>query len=134
MVEFVVTVQDEEHIKNKDWFNWSGLHGEDPIDTFSVSVNNKNRVSPREAKWFRLIEPDEHHTNIPKKHLYSFSFANNPEDTEQPSGSLNMSRLDDVSVHFTPQRGLGNCLCKVWTRNFNIFRVVRGLAGTGWSS
>ena len=132
VTEYIVTLQDEAHIKEKDWFNWSGKYGQDPIKEMGVSINNSPRISRRPAGWFRMCEPDEHHTRIPKRHLYSCSWAAYPEEADQPSGALNQSRLDDVSIHIVPQAGLGNAICKVWTRSHNVFRVTRGLAGLAW--
>lgn len=133
VTEIIFTIQDEHHITHKDWFNYSGKNGEDPLESLRMTVNNHDRFSQREGKWFRLIEPLEHHTNIPRRHIYSYSFAIFPEDSSFPSGSLNFSRLDDVFLHLALQRGLGNAILKVWVQSFNIFRCTLGLAGMAYT-
>lgn len=133
VIEIILTIQDERHQLNKDWFNYSGRCNEDPLASMKMTVNNHDRFCMREGKWFRLIEPLEHHTNIPRKHIYSYSFALFPEEQSFPSGSLNFSRLDDVTLHIVLQRGLGTCFLKVWALNHNVFRCLGGLAGLAYT-
>ena len=45
---------------------------------------------------------DEKHTNIPKSFIYNYSFALLPESCH-PSGSLNMSRIDNVDLTLSLQ-------------------------------
>lgn len=132
VTEFMVTLQDEEHIKNKDWFNWSGKYGQDPIAELGLKINNSCRISRRPASFFRLCEADEHYSRIPKRHGYAMAQAYTPEDTGTPDGGLNCSRFDSVTIEVTPQKGLGAAICNVWGRSQNIFRATRGLAGTAW--
>lgn len=132
VLEFILTVQDEQHAQNRDWFEYSGRNGDDPIVAMKLTVNNHDRFCMREGKWFRLIEPLEHHTNIPKRHIYSYAFAIFPEDSSFPSGSLNFSRLDDVTLHLILQRGIGVASVKIWAQNYNVFRIMGGLAGLGF--
>lgn len=134
VLELIWTIQSEKHIKCKDFFNWAGENYEDPLVAFKLTINNHDRFQMREGAWFRLIEPLQSHTNIPKRHIYCYSFALFPEDSTFPSGSLNFSRLDDVTMHLVLQRGLGPAILKVWAQNFNCFRILGGLAGLAFVS
>ena len=89
------------------WFNFSGPAQSttklpiDPIQTIALKLNNANRFASTEGRYFRLVQPWQHHTNIPTATMiYSYSFALQPEDV-QPSGSANFSRIDNVKFEYT---------------------------------
>lgn len=88
-------------------FNYSGKWGKDPIDYVHLKLNNLPRFSGREARYFRLVHPYQHHTNIPDAFVYCFSFALHPE-APQPSGSCNFSRIDNVEMTFDMQAEMFN--------------------------
>jgi hypothetical protein len=107
------------------WFKFDG--GEkalgdtlyDPVRTIQLRLNNATRFGDVEGRYFRLVQPWQHHTNIPggggggadsiaasstdlrtvnaARHVYSYSFALQPEDV-QPSGSCNFSRIDNTKL------------------------------------
>lgn len=129
VIELFITLQDEEHVRQKDWFNYSGLNGEDPIKDMGIFIDGKVKCSLRDAKWFRIIEPHEHHSKLPRRHSYSFSFAVKPENTCQPTGVCNCNQMT-ISIEFRPQPGLNDSVMNVWATNFNKFHVNGGLAGT----
>lgn len=52
-------VQRNCHVARKDWFNYAGLNGEDPIAMVKLTLNNHDRFSVREARYFRLVVPWE---------------------------------------------------------------------------
>ena len=37
----------------------------------------------REGRYFRLVQPFQHHTNVPDKFIYTYSFALQPQDIQQ---------------------------------------------------
>ena len=77
----------------------------DPIESVQLRLNNSTRFNMNDgqdvnAAYFRTVEPYLHHTRIPDNHIYSYSFALNPE-SEQPSGAINMSRIDNAKLSIT---------------------------------
>jgi hypothetical protein len=96
-------VQRNCHVARKDWFNYSGLNGEDPIAMVKLTLNNHDRFSVREARYFRLVVPWESWPAIPRRFIYTFSFALFPAE-HQPSGVTNFSRIDNafIFVHLQP--------------------------------
>jgi len=122
-----------EHLNNH--FNYSGIDGRDPVEEVSLRLNNLYRFSGREGRWYRLVQPYQHHSSIPKSHVYCYSFALYPEEP-QPSGSVNLSRIDNVDMTFNLQEGLGresvNIL--IFARNWNILRYTEGLGGLLFNS
>ena len=74
------------------------------------------------------IQPFEHHSRIPDRPFWMYSFAKWPEDMN-PSGFVNMSRIRDqvISVRLIPsaqERTL-----KIWATSYNITRFRDGLCG-----
>ena len=149
------------------WFDYAGLTEPltgaklDAINLVDLRLNNQCRFNPSEGRYFRLVQPYQHHTNIPECFIYSYSFALHPEDA-QASGSCNFSRIDNAEFNFTidqylfednsVQGGLnlsatqvapgaavsvtgGNSLTFIiYARNWNILRVTLGLAGKAYAN
>jgi len=116
-------------------FNYSGKWGKDPITRVHLRFNNLPRFTGREAKYFRLVQPYQYHTNIPDSFVYVFSFALHPEDC-QPSGSVNFSRIDNVELVLEIQDALSDeeLQVLVFARNWNIFRYREGLGGIAFAN
>jgi hypothetical protein len=115
------------------WFKFDGgaqKYGPslyDPVRTVQLLLNNASRFGDVEGRYFRLVQPWQHHTNIPGNssigglinlgigvssqtvtsgsYIYSYSFALQPEDV-QPSGSCNFSRIDNTQLNITLNRHL----------------------------
>jgi hypothetical protein len=117
-------------------FNYSGVWGRDPITSVGLLLNNQPRFSTREGRYFRLVTPWEFHTDIPEAFVYCFPFALYPENTEQPSGSCNFSRIDTVNLIFElqPELAAETVMFIVFGRNWNIFRYRQGLGGLAFAS
>lgn len=115
-------------------FDYSGFGGRDPIETARLTLNNAPRFE-REAKYFRLVQPYQFHTNIPRGFIYSYSFALEPESC-QPSGSLNFSRIDNVEFTLTLQPEIAGTevLVYIFARSWNVMRYKEGLGGKLYSS
>jgi hypothetical protein len=106
-----------------------------------LQLDSEDRFEKRGAKYFRIVQPYQHHTNVPYLNfINNYCFALNPEDL-QPSGSLNASRIDNIKLNLTMNNtaadypgGLrGDTYCVVYAVNVNIFRVVDGFGGVLFS-
>ena len=81
---------------------------------------------------FRYTQPYQHHTCVPEKPIYSYSFAINPEE-HQPSGTMNFSRVPDARLKFF-LKGLQTLDLRkdtpiyiiLFAKNYNIFRIEDG--------
>jgi len=76
----------------------------DALHTVQLKLNNSTRFNEKNgqdvpAEYFRTVQPYLHHTRVPDNHVYCYSFALNPE-SEQPSGALNFSRVDNARMEF----------------------------------
>jgi hypothetical protein len=131
--EIEFTVQQECKIQEKNYFDYSGLNGDDPVLVVDLKLNNHSRFCPREGRWFRLGEPLEQHTRIPDKHIYSYGFGLDAEKM-QPNGTLNFSRIDNAVLILTLQRNIGIVCIQVWALNYNVLRILAGMGGLAYSN
>ena len=112
-------------------FPWAQPSG-DMFDTCKLQLNGHDRFTERSASYFRLVQPYQHHTRIPNKYVYCYSFALNPE-AHQPSGTCNFSRLDNVTLtlsNMTPDNG--DVL--IYAVSNNILRIMSGMGGLAYSN
>ena len=81
------------------------------------------------------IQPYQHHENIPKNAgINVYSFAVKPEE-HQPSGSLNMSRIDTATLNVNANTtGLANTKLNVYAVNYNVLRILSGMGGLAYSN
>lgn len=112
----------------------------DLISTALLQLDGYDRFQVRQAPYFRLVQPYDHHTTTPVQNfLYCYSLALRPEDA-QPTGTLNASRIDSVNwqivmnpnLNFpeaSPPVSRGPCTIRIYATNYNVFRVVNGFGG-----
>ena len=94
------------------------------VSTAKLQLNGQDRFSERAGAYFNLVQPYQHHTSIPSDGVYVYSFALNPEQ-HQPSGTVNMSRIDNATLQLTVQAGGGSL--KVFAVNYNVLRIMAGI-------
>ena len=119
-------------VTGNNHLNFSSATGKDTFKTLRIQFNGGDRFSVRNAEYFRLVQSYEHHTGSSRKHIYSYSFAIKPEE-HQPSGSVNMSRLNnsDIFITFDPT-DLVPSQFKIFALSYNIMRIVSGTAGLAY--
>ena len=110
-------------------FNYSGDRGEDPIHTMGLKINSQAYFHDQNGYFYRTHEPNRVHTNTPSSYTYLLSFALFPMRATQPSGSLNFSKLENVTLEILFQAGLGESVLHVFSLFWNIFRFEDGMAG-----
>jgi hypothetical protein len=126
-------VQRNCHVARKDWFNYAGLNGEDPIALVKLTLNNHDRFSVREARYFRLVVPWEAWPAIPRRFIYTYSFALYPAE-QQPSGVTNFSRIDNAYIFVHLQPGLTDAVFRVYGLGYNVLRIMSGMGGLAYSN
>jgi len=106
-----------------------GDTGNDTFVSGGLILNGRPRFADRDAAYFRLSQPYEHHTRVPTKHVYCYSFALNPE-AHQPTGSCNFSRLDKAFLHLhgMKQKTNGDGELLLYAVSHNLLRVEGGTA------
>jgi hypothetical protein len=146
------------HTANNNWFNYtnapatvtlpatyetisaalknSAITSKNPVKTAKLVLNGNDRFSERNGSYFNLVQPYQHHENIPTNagiNVYSFSLK--PED-HQPSGSLNMSRIDTSVLNLTMNDGVSTTATSlyVYAVNYNVLRILSGMGGLAYSN
>jgi hypothetical protein len=74
------------------------LFSGNPVASVKLQLNGHDRFATRVGDYFNLVQPFQHHTNIPRSPgINVYSFALKPEE-HQPSGSANFSRIDTATL------------------------------------
>jgi hypothetical protein len=111
--------------------------GENPVVTAKLQLNGQDRFSEREGSYFDVVQPFQHHTRAPDCGINVYSFALRPEE-HQPSGSCNFSRIDNAVLQLVLSSGTvaGTATAKVrvYAVNYNVLRVMSGMAGVAYSN
>ena len=134
--ELVWVLQDNAFVSNSsnEWFNYTTVSttgtaagGVNLCSTALLQLNGHDRFKERAGDYFNLVQPYQHHENIPSnKGINVYSFALKPEE-HQPSGTLNMSRIDTATLQVThPALSAGGKL-RIYAVNYNVLRVMSGM-------
>lgn len=118
-----------------EWFNFSdrptylNLPLEDPMIEAILWFEGKYRFwPPREAKYFRELEPYYWNSNVPNNFIYMYSFSLF-FDKHQPSGTCNFSMLDNVQLNVKLKDNLTDPQINIFAPNYNILIIENGYAG-----
>lgn len=141
--ELIWVVKDTDtSFANADPFNYSGAdttgseseaNDVDPIKSAKLMLNGHDRFSERDGSYFRLVQPYQHHTRVPSKAVYCYSFALKPEE-HQPSGTCNFSRIDNATLSVTTGSLDHDAVLKVYAVNYNVLRIMSGMGGLAYSN
>ena len=110
--------------------------GANPVLTAKIQLNGHDRMAERLGSYFNLVQPYQHHTNVPSKGINVYSFAITPEE-HQPSGTCNMSRIDNATLQLSlSSAAIANSgvKIKVFAVNYNVLRIMSGMGGLAYSS
>lgn len=126
-----VTVVD--HFNYGRWVDRSA----NPISKAKLQLNGHDRFQERDGNYFNYVQPFQHFSNTPADGINVYSFALKPED-HQPSGTCNFSRIDNATLNMSCVAGAvatdANSNVNVYTVNYNVLRVMSGMAGTAYSN
>jgi len=107
--------------------------GKNPVSEAKIQLNGNDRFSERTGTYFSLVQPYQHHENTPNAYhtgINVYSFAIKPEE-HQPSGTLNMSRID-TAVLAVKSSKVGSIY--IYTVNYNVLRILSGMGGLAYSN
>lgn len=106
--------------------------GNDFLVNLKLQLNGNDRFAVRPASYFNLVQPYNHLPRGPAVGIYVYSFAIKPAE-HQPSGSVNMSRIDNATLQLTMTSAAAFNLYTYMT-NYNVLRVMSGMAGLAYSN
>ena len=134
-----------------DPFNYGNNidRSDNPVVSAKLQLNGSDRFQERDGSYFNYVQPWQHFSNTPADGINVYSFALKPED-HQPSGTCNFSRIDNATLNITLGQAnknggssyitevLGgansNSLLNIYTVNYNVLRVMSGMAGAAYSN
>ena len=98
-------------------------------------LNGNDRFYARDGRYFNLVQPYQHHENVPNNAgINVYSFALKPEE-HQPSGSLNMSRIDTAVLDLQYEGSTTlNKQVSIFAVNYNVLRILSGMGGIAYSN
>jgi hypothetical protein len=149
--ELIWTLQRSDIEIAKQWFNYStnategtyqlGLSTSNvynPVDTAKLQLNGHDRFTERPGSYFSLVQPYQHHENVPvAQGINVYSFGLKPEE-HQPSGTINMSRIDtavlNVNLRTGYLTGSQTAKVRVYGTCYNVLRVMSGMGGLAYSN
>jgi hypothetical protein len=110
-------------------------------DSALIQLNSHDRFSARKPAYFQLVQPYQHHERVPITlaasdhdadcaNINVYSFALKPEE-HQPSGTCNMSRIDNAALKLS---GCTGTVVKVFAVNYNVLRIMSGMGGLAYSN
>ena len=106
---------------------------QNPVIKAKIQLNGNDRFAERNGDYFSVVQPFQHHEITPNKFspgINVYSFAIKPEE-HQPSGSLNMSRID-TAVLSVASSITGSIY--VFAVNYNVLRILSGMGGLAYSN
>ena len=98
-------------------------------------LNGNDRFYARDGRYFSLVQPFQHHENVPNNvGINVYSFALKPEE-HQPSGSLNMSRIDTAVLDLQYDSATtADKQVSIFAVNYNVLRILSGMGGIAYSN
>jgi hypothetical protein len=133
---FSVGAPDDSTFLTKAVFNTEpGFHNNavNPFSKCLLRLNGNDRFAERDGSYFNFVQPYQHHTNIPANcGINVYSFALKPEE-HQPSGTLNMSRIDSAILQLT-NTAQSSGQVQIYATNYNVLRILSGMGGLAYSN
>jgi len=122
----------------------------DTFNTAKIQLNGHDRMSEKNADYFRIVQGHNHLVGSTNKNIYTYSFALKPGE-HQPSGTCNFSRIDNAKLvlNFDTSSTSSNTNTaltaytgqvqsavelKVYATNYNVLRVMSGMGGLAYSN
>lgn len=141
-----VSTSETEAAEGKQWFNYTDNFvdsdtttavGVNPVLSAKLQLNGHDRFSERMGRYFNLVQPYQHHTNVPSTGVNVYSFGLKPEE-HQPSGTCNMSRIDNATLQLTLTANTvsasSDAKVRVYATNYNVLRIMSGMGGLAYSN
>ena len=104
-------------------------------NNYHLILNGTDRFTERDITYFTRNQVNEYHSGFGSvlfpDSIAVYSFALRPEEN-QPSGTCNFSRLDLAQLARTNTTPVD--IIDIYAVNYNVFRIVSGMAGLAYSN
>jgi hypothetical protein len=102
------------------------------MESARIMFNGLERVEAKSPEYYNLLQPYQHHSVIPGRGIYCYSFSLHPEQF-QPSGACNLARIKRVQLQTVLEPSAKHMDLRVYVLNYNFLRVMAGLGGLGYA-
>lgn len=138
--KFVVWLTQLDYLETaRDYFNYTDSYkyagktqlGKSLVKSTTLLINNRERVSNRTGEYFNWIQPYQCFPYGTQEGFNVYSFALYA-DKVQPSGTCNMSQIDNIQINLTMGTMIGpdnKAKCRGYSLVYNILRITNGLGG-----
>ena len=133
-----------------DYTNYGNMldGSENPVTSGKLQLNGHDRFQARDGNYFNYVQPAQHFVNTPSDGVNVYSFALKAAD-HQPTGTCNFSRIDNATLqvdvgspgtssssdYISKYVGSNSSsVMNIYTQNYNVLRVMSGMAGTAYSN
>jgi hypothetical protein len=119
---FTDRIEDNQYVLSKN-----------PVTLAKIQLNGNDRFAERKGSYFSYVQPYQHHEHTPSIYnngINVYSFAIKPEE-HQPSGTLNMSRIDSAVLSIASSV---SGTIYIYTVNYNVLRILSGMGGLAYSN
>jgi len=116
---------------------------DDIIYQAKLQINGQDRMDDRYGSYFSTTQLYQHHTGTTASGVYAYSFCLRPEE-HQPSGTCNFSRIDTATLIMSVNDTVSGLVIddatdkaynvRVYAVNYNILRIMSGMAGLAYSN
>jgi hypothetical protein len=125
--EIIFFAVDQASIDTNNPFVYSKMPEEVPlIEEASLLLDGKYRFERLPEFYYRTIFPDNVHSVIPIKYIYTMPFSIKPEDN-QPTGSINLSQFNDVTLSLQLTQNNPNMKIYVFALTYNVLTIENGV-------
>lgn len=133
--EILFACVDKNNFDNNCYFDYSRRSDQSKlVSKAKLLLDGRNRydVGYLPEFIFRQFFPNNVHSVVPMKYMYVMPFALKPESHQQPTGSANLSRFDDVTLSLEMTPGNPECMLHVFGIMHNIVCIEEGILSFKW--
>lgn len=119
---------------SKDKFNYTNLNNESIIKRVQFLLNGQERLKEKTSQYFEWLHTTQNHTSNPSLGINVYSFSLKPED-HQPTGSCNLSKMDDIVLGFTVDKGVSYqrpIKLRIYALTMNLLKIEDGIIKLGY--
>ena len=128
--ELIWVVRQNNDTSSNNWTDYTNCSNLNNVKSAKLQLNGQDRFYVRDGTYFNLVQPFQHHENVPcNAGINVYSFALKPEE-HQPSGTLNFSRIDTAVMQLTlGSEAASGSVLKTFALNYNVLRIMSGMGG-----
>ncbi len=123
--ELVFACAAKANIDSNNHFVYSNINNDPIVSEAALLLDGKKRFEYLPEIYYRANLPQQVHSVIPLKYIYTMPFSIKPEDN-QPTGSLNVSRFNDVVLSLKLSRNNPESYVYVYAISYNVLTIDKG--------